>query len=179
MCSTPTYLFELKQKIQNWRTKPRCKGIKNGYQPHLIELPSEYLPDLTVFDWQQFMLTQGTLAPGKLRKEKKNKNYRYLSSLESAASEYMSLAISVKRRRVTDLVLIPVFHTWFFHRVKERSFPFGKDSISKSKLRCMLSTLKKCVRVCGAYANHTCVLHKCSWLSMNKMQLNHENSQIK
>lgn len=73
MCSTPTYLFELKQKIQNWRTKPRCKGIKNGYQPHLIELPSEYLPDLTVFDWQQFMLTQGTLAPGKLRKEKKTK----------------------------------------------------------------------------------------------------------
>ena len=71
MCSTPTYLFELKQKIQNWRTKPRCEGIKNGYQPHLIELPSEYLPDLTVFDWQQFMLTQGTLAPGKLRKEKK------------------------------------------------------------------------------------------------------------
>ena len=111
MCSTHTYLFELKQKIQNWRTKPRCEGIKNGYQPHLIELPSEYLPDLTVFDWQQFMLTQGTLAPGKLRKEKKNKNYRYLSSLESAASEYMSLAISVKRRRVTDLVLIPVFHT--------------------------------------------------------------------
>ena len=73
MCSTPTYLFELKQKIQNWRTKPRCERIKNGYQPHLIELPSEYLPDLTVFDCQQFMLTEGTLAPGKLRKEKKTK----------------------------------------------------------------------------------------------------------